>query len=169
MGVAGEQPAGEGLGIGAGSGAMTAQLLTAFPGLRMVATDCDAAMVSAARQTLAPFGERESARRADAADLPFDDSRFGLVFSAAMLHHVLAWEKALAEVVRVLRPGGLLLGYDLLDTAPVRLLRFGVGHDTRLLGPGQLEAELAGLRTTTIRVRPGIGRLVVRFVASKPA
>jgi len=55
---------------------------------------------------------------------------------------------------------GLLLGYDLLDTAPVRLLRFGVGHDTRLLGPGQLEAELAGLRTTTIRVRPGIGRLV---------
>jgi ubiquinone/menaquinone biosynthesis C-methylase UbiE len=160
MGVAGEQPAGEGLGIGAGSGAMTAQLLTAFPGLRMVATDCDAAMVSVARQTLAPFGERGGARRADAADLPFDDSRFGLVFSAAMLHHVLAWEKALAEVVRVLRPGGLLLGYDLLDTAPVRLLRFGVGHDTRLLGPGQLEAELAGLRTTTIRVRPGIGRLV---------
>jgi len=106
MGVAGEQPAGEGLGIGAGSGAMTARLLTAFPGLRMVATDCDAAMVSAARQTLAPFGERGSARRADAADLPFDDSRFGLVFSAATLHHVLAWEKALAEVVRVLRPGG---------------------------------------------------------------
>ena len=38
----GEQPAGEGLEIGAGSGAMTAQLLSAFPGLRMVATDYDA-------------------------------------------------------------------------------------------------------------------------------
>jgi ubiquinone/menaquinone biosynthesis C-methylase UbiE len=165
----GEQPAGEGLEIGAASGAMTAQLLTAFPGLRMVATDYDAAMVNAARQTLAPFGDRASAQRADAADLPFDDSRFGLVFSAAMLHHVVAWEKALAEAVRVLRPGGLLLGYDLLDTAPVRLLRFGAGHDTTLLRPGQLEAELARLRATTIRVRPGIGRLAVRFGASKPA
>ncbi len=39
----GEQPAGEGLEVGAGSGAMTAQLLAAFPDLRMVATDYDPA------------------------------------------------------------------------------------------------------------------------------
>jgi predicted O-methyltransferase YrrM len=42
LGLAGEQPAGEGLEIGAGSGAVTAQLLSAFPGLRIVATDYDA-------------------------------------------------------------------------------------------------------------------------------
>ena len=138
----GQQPAGEGLEIGAGSGAMTAGLLAAFPRLRMVATDCDAAMVTAAQQALAPFGDRASVQRADAADLPFEDSRFGFILSAAMLHHVVAWEKALAEAVRVLRPGGLLIGYDLLDSTPVRLLHFGGGHDTRLLRPGQLEAEL---------------------------
>ncbi len=133
----------------------------------MVATDYDAAMVATTRQTLAPFGDRASAQRADAADLPFDNGRFGFVLSAAMLHHVVAWEKALAEAVRVLCPGGLLLGYDLLDTAPVRLLHFGEGHDTRLLRPGQLEAELARLNATNIRVKPGIGNLVVRFAASK--
>jgi len=163
----GEQPAGEGLEIGAGSGAMTARLLTVFPRLRMVATDYDAAMVATAQQTLAPFGDRASAQRADAADLPFDDGRFGFVLSAAMLHHVMTWEKALAEAVRVLRPGGLLLGYDLLDTAPVRLLHFGESHDTRLLRPDQLQAELGRLHTTAIRLRPGIGKLVVRFAATK--
>jgi len=66
-----------------------------------------------------------------------------------------ACKKALAEAIRVLRPGGLLLGYDLLDTAPVRLLHFGEGHDTGLLWPGQFEAEFGRLHATTIRVRPG--------------
>ncbi len=69
----GEQPTGEGLEIGAGSGAMAAQLLAAFPKLRMVATDYDAGMVATARKTLAPFGDRVTAQRADAADLPFDE------------------------------------------------------------------------------------------------
>src|SRR5262245_18642566 len=119
---------------------MTAELLTAFPGLRMVATDYDASMVDAAQQVLAPFGDRASAQRADAADLPFETGRFSLVLSAAMLHHVMAWEKALAEAIRVLRPGGRLIGYDLLDTAPIRLLHFGEGSHTRMLRPGQLEA-----------------------------
>jgi SAM-dependent methyltransferase len=85
-----------------------------------------------------------------------------------MLHYVAAWEKALAEAVRVLRPGGLLIGYDLLDSTPVRLLHFGGGHDTRLLRPGQLEAELGRLPATNIRIRPSIGKLTVKFAASKP-
>jgi len=163
----GEHLAGEGLEIGAGSGAMTAQLLTVFPRLRMVVTDFDPAMVTAARHALAPFGDRASARRADATRLRLDDGRFDVVLSAAMLHHVGAWEDALAEAVRVLRPGGLLLGYDLLDTAPARLLHFGQGQDTRLLRPGQLRAELARLQAVTIRIRPGIAHLVVRFAARK--
>src|SRR5215471_15277899 len=37
--VGDEQPAGEGLEIGAGSGVMSAQLLAAFPTLRMIVTD----------------------------------------------------------------------------------------------------------------------------------
>jgi len=163
----GEQPGGEGLEIGAGSGAMTAQLLAAFPRLRMVATDYDTDMVTTARRALAPFGGRAVAERADAAALPFEDNRFSLVLSAAMLHHVVAWEKALAEAVRVLRPGGRLVGYDLLDTGPARLLHFRGEHDIRTLGRGQLETQLGRLPVTNMRTRSGIGGLVVRFTASK--
>jgi len=35
-----------------------------------------------------------------------------------MLHHTLDARAVLAEAVRMLRPGGLLLGYDLADTPP---------------------------------------------------
>ena len=164
-----ERPAGQGLEIGAGSGAMTAQLLAAFPGLRMIATDVDPDMVRAAQRTLAPFGERAKAERADAAALPFQDGSFDLVLSAAMLHHVVAWEEALSEAVRVLRPGGRLVGYDFLDTAPIRLLHFGEKHDTRLVRKDHLEAELDRLQLTGVRMRPGAGGLVIRFMASKAA
>lgn len=183
----GEQPAGEGLEIGAGSGAMTAHLLAIFPQLRMVATDYDSEMVERAGQAVAPYGDRARVERADAADLAFVDGRFHLVLSAAMLHHTLAWEKALAEAIRVLRPGGRLIGYDLLDSAVSRLMHFGgahesghaheighvpeIGHvhETRLIRPGQLEVELRRLRLTAVRTRRSLGGAVVRFSATKPA
>lgn len=165
----GERPAGEGLEIGAGSGAMTARLLTAFPALRMVATDYDVDMVSAARATVAAFADRAGVERADAVDLPFADGRFDLVLSAAMLHHTVAWEKALAEAVRVLRPGGRLIGYDLLDSVVIRLMHFGEGHQTRLLRRDELEAELDRLQLIDVRTKPGVGHLAVRFVATKPS
>jgi len=165
----GIRPTGAGLEVGAGSGAMTAQLMVTFPDLRMVATDYDADMVRTAGQTLASFGDRASVQQADAADLPFEDGRFDFVLSAAMLHHVVAWEKALAETVRVLRPGGRLIGYDLLDTAPIRLLHFGETCATRLLRRVQLNAELDRLELTNAHTRLSVGGQVVRFAASKAA
>lgn len=165
----GERPAGQGLEIGAGSGAMTAQLLTAFPQVRMVATDYDADMVRIAQRAMAPFGDRAGAQQADASALPFEDGRFDFVLSGAMLHHVGAWERALAEVRRVLRPGGRLIGYDLLDTVPIRLMHLGHGPGTRLLRHPQLDAELRRLGFGNVTTRPGLGGLVVRFAASKAA
>ena len=84
---------------------MSAQLLTLYPKFRMVATDYDTELVGMAEQVLAGFGRRASAQRADAAQLPFPDGRFDLVLSAAMLHHVIDWDQALAEAVRVSGPG----------------------------------------------------------------
>lgn len=164
----GEQPDGEGLEIGAGSGAMTARLLAEFPRLRMVATDYDADMVDKARQNTAPFKDRASAQRADAGDLPFPAGRFDFVLSAAMLHHTIAWEKTLAEAVRVLRPGGRLIGYDLLDSALIRLMHFGDSHETRLLRRGDIESELDRLGLTDVRARVAVGGMAVRFTATKP-
>ncbi|HEY4461803.1 MAG TPA: class I SAM-dependent methyltransferase [Streptosporangiaceae bacterium] len=165
----GEQPAGEGLEIGAGSGAMTAQLLTLYPRFRMVATDYDTELVSTAEQLLAGFGKRASVQRADAAQLPFPDGRFDLVLSAAMLHHVIEWDKALAEAVRVLRPGGRLIGYDMLDTMPIRLMHIGERETTLLQRQDQLRAGLERLDVSDLDASTALGGVVMRFAARKAA
>src|ERR1700722_17207534 len=149
------EPSGEGLEIGAGLGGLTAQLLTLYPQFRMVATD--------------PHVERASVQGADATALPFPDGRFDLVVSAAMLHHVIEWDKALAEAVRVLRPGGKLVGYDMLNTAPARLMRVGERQGTTLLHPGQLKTALDHLGLTALQTRSALAGTVMRFSARKPA
>ena len=163
------EPSGEGLEIGAGLGGLTAQLLTLYPQFRMVATDTDVERVGMAEQVLSGFGQRASVQRADATALPFPDGRFDLVVSAAMLHHVIEWDKALAEAVRVLRPGGKLVGYDMLNTAPARLMRVGERQGTTLLHPGQLKTTLDHLGLTALQTRSALAGTVMRFSARKPA
>ncbi len=165
----GVRPTGEALEIGTGSGAMATQLLSAHPDLRLVATDYDPDMVRVASASLARFGDRAVVEQADATALPFEDGRFDLVLSFAMLHHVVEWEKALAEAVRVLRPGGRLVGYDLLDSALFRLLHQREGHGTRLMRPGELETKLKDLSVTEPHTRHAASGLLVRFQASKAA
>jgi hypothetical protein len=86
-----------------------------------------------------------------------------------MLHHVMAWQHGAGRS----HPGApprraALLGYDLLDTGPVRLLHFDDGHDTRLIRPGRSRATLSGCTPPT-SAQGCIGRLVVRFAAGKAA
>jgi len=165
----GMRPAGEALEIGTGSGAMAAQLLSVFPELHIVATDYDPDMVATARQTLAPLAGLASVQRADAADPPFADGQFDLVVPFAMLHHVVDWEQAIADAVRVLRPGGRLVGYDVLDTVVSRLLHAGQDGGSRTLRPGHLERALARLPVTSVRARKTLGGLTVRFPVTKAA
>ncbi|MCI0336613.1 MAG: class I SAM-dependent methyltransferase [Acidobacteria bacterium] len=40
-------------------------------------------------------------------DLPYSDNSFDLAFSNGVLHHTVDWEKGVAELVRVLKPGGM--------------------------------------------------------------
>ena len=49
------------------------------------------------------------ARVADVQELPFDDGEFDVVVAAWMLYHVPDVERALDEIVRVLRPAGRLV------------------------------------------------------------
>jgi SAM-dependent methyltransferase len=88
------------------------------------------------------------------------------VLSFAMLHHVGRWEQALADVVRVLRPGGRLAGYDLVDTQVNRLLHVGEHEGVRLAQPDALYAELARLPLDDVRVRPAFGGFLARFTAA---
>jgi ubiquinone/menaquinone biosynthesis C-methylase UbiE len=158
---------GQALEIGSGSGAMAAQLLRQFPELRLTATDYDDDMVGTAARRLAAFGERGRAQRVDAAALPFADGQFDAVLSFAMLHHVVDWERAVAEAVRVLRPGGHLVGYDLLHAPCSRHSHHPEAGSMRMMGPGELDAELGRLPVTDVRTRRSAGGFALRFVATK--
>ena len=146
---------------------MAAQLLRAHPGLRVTVTDYDPGMAAVAAQSVAAFGDRASVQEADAAALPFADGSFDLVLSCAMLHHVIHWESALKEAARVLRPGGYLAGYDILDSPPMRLLHLAEGGQVRMMRSGQLGAELRRLPLTEVRVRRSAAGLVARFSARR--
>jgi ubiquinone/menaquinone biosynthesis C-methylase UbiE len=68
----------------------------------------DAALALAARR-LELEGLEAGFARADATSLPFEDRSFDLVYSHGVLHHLADTERAVAEIRRVLRPGGRIL------------------------------------------------------------
>lgn len=163
----GQRLTGDALEIGSGSGAMAAQLLRTFPSLRLIATDYDDHMVGTAQRTLARFGTRATTQRVDAATLPFADGSFDVVLSFAMLHHVGDWHRAVAEAIRVLRPGGRFIGYDLNHPVPSRHAHHDERSGARMMGPGQLEAALKRLPVAEVRTRRSAGGFALRFVATK--
>jgi SAM-dependent methyltransferase len=163
----GFEPHGDVLEIGAGSGAMAAALIAQHRDVTMTVTDFDPDMVRAASARLAPFGPAATVRQADATALPFPDAAFDVVVSWAMLHHTVEWESALREAVRVLRPGGHLVGYDLLAAPPLRLLHRGDGDRLRLMSIGELRTAVGGLPVEDVTLEPSLGRLVVRFLLRK--
>lgn len=155
--------AGRVLEVGAGSGAMAAEVLARHPTIQLLATDVDRDMVVAARRRLRPFGARADVLRADAMNLPFDDASFDTVCSWLMLHHTLQWEACLSEAVRVLRPGGWLLGYDLTDTAAARVIHRLDRSPHRLASPEELHRTLSVLPVTDLSVASRAIGHVVRF------
>ena len=135
----GTEVRGDVLEIGSGSGAMAEQILDAFPDALLTATDVDPAMVRDAQDRLARFEDRADVRESSATALPFDDESFDLVLSFIMLHHVVEWQHALTEAMRVLRPGGSIVGYDLLSTFPLRLLHRVEGQPFQMMTLDTLE------------------------------
>lgn len=161
-----ETLAGRVLEIGSGSGAMAAAMLDLFPAIHeLVATDYDVQMIETGSRRLKRFGDRARCERADAAQLPYDDDSFDTVCSFAMLHHVLRWEDAVREAVRVLKPGGQLLGYDILGNRALRALHLDK-HDTRMIRPGELTALLATM-PVDFRVLQLPTAIATRFAVTK--
>jgi ubiquinone/menaquinone biosynthesis C-methylase UbiE len=97
--------------LGCGTGQLTATLAP-FVG-RVIAVDASAAMLQAARKRLQGF-ENVELRRGDLEALPIDDARLDAATLALVLHHLPEPWRALAEVARVLKPGGRLLIVDML-------------------------------------------------------
>ncbi|OZM76424.1 class I SAM-dependent methyltransferase [Pseudonocardia sp. MH-G8] len=111
--LGGRVPGGRALELGCGSGNGTRLILDTFGADRVDALDLDPAMVARARRRLARFEDRVRVAVGSATDLRTalapdggEDGGYDAVFDFAIVHHVPDWRSAIAEVVRVLRPGG---------------------------------------------------------------
>jgi ubiquinone/menaquinone biosynthesis C-methylase UbiE len=100
---------GDGLEIGSGTGYFSLNLLQLGIVERLTATDISPGMLRRLAATAADLGLSEvSTVRTEAEQLPFEEESFDLLFGHAVLHHIPNLERAFAEFLRVLRPGGVL-------------------------------------------------------------
>lgn len=96
------------LEVAAGTGLVTPVLAEAAG--EVVATDYAAAMVDHLREKVAAAGSTNvECRQADIYELPFEPGSFDAVVAANVLHLVPDLEAALAALVGMLRPGGILV------------------------------------------------------------
>ena len=99
---------GRALEVGAGTGYFTLNLLRAGVIGRGVATDISPGMLRKLEATAGELGLEVETVASEAADLPFEDGSFDLVFGHAILHHLPHLDAAFREFGRVLRPGGVV-------------------------------------------------------------
>ncbi|MFA7345495.1 MAG: ubiquinone/menaquinone biosynthesis methyltransferase [Terrimicrobiaceae bacterium] len=105
------------LDLATGSGDLAIALQKACPSAQVIAADfCLSMLVEAGRKNVPCLA------RADALALPFRPGTFDAVTVAFGLRNMASWETALAEMCRVLRPGGLLvvLDFSLPTCGPLR-------------------------------------------------
>lgn len=131
------QPGWEVVDLGTGFGPLAFELAHRHP-VRVTGVDRDAEVLAAARHLagglanwLAP-GASVDFVEAPAEELPFAADRFDLATAVLLLQHVPDPAAVVAEMRRVLRPGGLAFGFDVDD---------GLGATYPEGGPlGRLEA-----------------------------
>lgn len=97
------------LDCGCGPGSITQGLAKAVAPGKAFGIDLSEAQVEIARDAAARNGVKNiEFRVASVYDLPFTDGSFDAVFSHTMLEHLKQPEKAIEEMLRVLKPGGVL-------------------------------------------------------------
>jgi ubiquinone/menaquinone biosynthesis C-methylase UbiE/predicted transcriptional regulator len=120
---------------------------------RVVAVDDSQPMLAIARERLAgrDLGETVELRRGRLEALPVEDGELDVAVLSLVLHHLPEPARALAEVGRVLRPGGRVLVVD-MQPHDREDYRREMGHVWLGLPAGQLTAWLedAGLEGTRV-------------------
>jgi ubiquinone/menaquinone biosynthesis C-methylase UbiE len=126
------RPAGLLADLGCGPGLLTLMIGRQFPALHVIGLDRAEEMleVAAAHAEAQGLSERMLFRKGDIEHLPLVDASLDVAVSSLSLHHWLDPQRALAEVHRVLKPGGQVLLFDLRRDARrffYWLLRFAQG------------------------------------------
>jgi ubiquinone/menaquinone biosynthesis C-methylase UbiE len=102
------------LEVGCGRGAGVELILNQFGAGRVDAFDLDPQMVALARRRLAPRGDRVRLWVGDVCRIPVPEQTYDAVFDFGIIHHVPNWRDAVAEIHRVLRPGGRFYAEEVL-------------------------------------------------------
>ncbi len=151
------------LEVAAGTGIVTASL--ARTAREVVATDLSAAMLAELRRKVDGLGlANVRCERSDLTALPYAGGEFDLVVAANVLHLVPDLGEALAELVRVVRPGGRVAvptfchGQNAFTRAASALAkRGGFPVERRLTLAALVSAvEGTGLRVERAQLFPGV-------------
>ncbi|MFI6965687.1 class I SAM-dependent methyltransferase [Streptomyces sp. NPDC050255] len=150
------------LEVGPGPGAATAWLRTKVDRLVAVEIEAEAASLLADRFA----GTNVEVRQGSGTALEFADDSFDSAASFTMLHHVptpALQNRLLAEVLRVLRPGGVLVGADSLPSQSLHAF-----HEGDTYNPVEPAALLVRLQTLGyVDITLGVGNRLT-FSAHKP-
>jgi SAM-dependent methyltransferase len=120
-------------------GGVAVRGLHAGQGLDYVAADISRRMLDRTMRVAAEHGvaDQVTTRVADVENLPFEDRSFDLVVSFTGLHCFPDPARAVVELARVLRPGGVISGSAILNDTGLRFEPIRrAGRVAGLLGPG---------------------------------
>lgn len=103
------------LDVGTGTALIPIELCCRRPEARVIALDVAAAMLRRARQHLVDLGLTDAILlvRASARKIPLSGDVVPSVMSNSLIHHIPEPMEVVAEMVRVLKPGGILFLRDL--------------------------------------------------------
>lgn len=97
------------LDCGCGAGSITRDIAARIAPGKVTGLDFNSAQVEIATRDAAVQGVANVAfRQGSAYELPFGDASFDAVFSHALIEHLREPDRAMAEFMRVLKPGGVL-------------------------------------------------------------
>ncbi len=94
------------LEIGVGEGQITELCLSVFPDATFIAADIAKGILDVAQENLSAYSDRVSFEVQDITKLTFDDNSFDMVICCEVLEHVPGPRVGMAELSRVLKPGG---------------------------------------------------------------
>lgn len=95
--------------VGCGSGYSLPKLAQRFLPRELIGVDIDGEMLASARRELERAGVEARLIEASSTRMPLPDNHADLLFCHQTFHHLVEQEAALAEFLRVLKPGGILL------------------------------------------------------------
>jgi ubiquinone/menaquinone biosynthesis C-methylase UbiE len=156
------------LDVGCGTGKLLQSAEIRFPGAKLVGIDAAIEMVKYA-QTSNPTGTIQF-QQAMAEQLPFPNAYFDLVFSTMTFHHWPDQTQGIAEVARVLTPGGQWLLADFVASGFMRAVRSLLRlHHFPERADLQSMLVNAALKVVAERQVPGLaGQIIVMAIGPKP-